>query len=172
MTTDPQDSLQQLLGDMLRNNGSFEDFLESQRTSFINLELIRNIIQTLVIGLIIGAYITKAYRIMIPSLITGNKPHRLTYRAVLDRLSAIGVHRRFGESRERFASRASDVAPSIIGLTESHLSYALGDGHAEKSRPSNWQELNEMIQREIISNIKPRRRFIGLVNPFSWLLTK
>ena len=172
MTTDPQDSLQQLLGDMLRDNGSFEDFLESQQTSFIDLELVKNIIQILIIGLIIGAYITKAYRIMIPSLIKGNKPHRLSYRAILDRLSAIGVHRRFGESRERFASRASDVAPSIIELTESHLSCALGDSHAAKSRHCDWQKLNKMIQQEIISNTKPRRRLIGFVNPFSWLLTK
>ena len=172
MTTDPQDSLQQLLGDMLRDNGSFEDFLKSQQTSFIDLELVKNIIQILIIGLIIGAYITKAYRIMIPSLIKGNKPHRLSYRAILDRLSAIGVHRRFGESRERFASRASDVAPSIIELTESHLSCALGDSRADKSRNCDWQKLNKMIQQEIISNTKPRRRLIGFVNPFSWLLTK
>ena len=172
MTTDPQDSLQQLLGDMLRDNGSFEDFLESQQSSFVDLELVKNIIQILIIGLIIGSYITKAYRIMIPSLIKGNKPHRLSYRAILDRLSAIGVHRRFGESRERFASRASDVAPSIIELTESHLSCALGDSLAVKSRHCDWQKLNKMIQQEIISNTKPRRRLIGFVNPFSWLLTK
>ena len=172
MTTDPQDSLQQLLGDMLRDNGSFEDFLESQQSSFVDLELVKNIIQILIIGLIIGSYMTKAYRIMIPSLIKGNKPHRLSYRAILDRLSAIGVHRQFGESRERFASRASDVAPSIIELTESHLSFALGDSHAAKSRHCDWQKLNKMIQQEIISNTKPRRRLIGFVNPFSWLLTK
>ena len=172
MTTDPQDSLQQLLGDMLRDNGSFEDFLESQQSSFVDLELVKNIIQILIIGLIIGSYMTKAYRIMIPSLIKGDKPHRLSYRAILDRLSAIGVHRQFGESRERFASRASDVAPSIIELTESHLSFALGDSHAAKSRHCDWQKLNKMIQQEIISNTKPRRRLIGFVNPFSWLLTK
>ena len=33
MTTDPQNNLQQLLGDMLRNDASFDDFLQSQQTS-------------------------------------------------------------------------------------------------------------------------------------------
>jgi len=49
MTTDPQNNLQQLLGDMLRNDASFDDFMQSQQTSMINLQLILNTLYALVL---------------------------------------------------------------------------------------------------------------------------
>ena len=172
MTTDPQDSLQQLLGDMLRNDSSFQDFLESQRTSFIQLGTILNIIYALVIALILIGYVVKTYRLLIPNFSLANERYRVSYRAILDRLACIGIRRRFGESREKFASRASKTAPSIIELTDSHLSCALGNISKWKNHETNWQEFERRIQQEITSNTNIWHRVVGLINPFSWLLTK
>jgi hypothetical protein len=172
MTTDPQDSLQQLLGDMLRNDSSFQDFLESQRTSFIQLGTILNIIYALVITLILIGYVVKTYRLLIPNFSLANERYRVSYRAILDRLACIGIRRRFGESREKFASRASKTAPSIIELTDSHLSCALGNIPKWKNHETNWQEFERRIQQEITSNTNIWHRVVGLINPFSWLLTK
>ena len=172
MTTAPQDSLQQLLGDMLRDDSSFQDFLQSQRTSFIQLETLLNIFYALAITLIIGAYAIKTYRLLIPNFTVVDERYRVSYRAALDRLAAIGIHRRFGESRENFASRACKTTPSIIELTNSHLFYALAANYKLNNSEINWQKFDKMIQQEITSNTYTWRRVIGLINPFSWLLTK
>ena len=66
MTTDPQNDLQQLLGDMLRNDTSFEDFLDSQRSSSINITIILNTIYALTVLLLLTAYSIKLYRLWIP----------------------------------------------------------------------------------------------------------
>ena len=50
----------------------------------------------------------------------------LAYRAILDRLSAIGLHRHYGESREEFAQRIAGDIPTIINATDNHLASALG----------------------------------------------
>ena len=96
MTTDPQNNLQQLLGDMLRNDASFDDFLESQQTSSINLQLILNVLYALVLATLLSAYTIKFYRIWIPSRAATDKQYRLSYRAMLDQLAAVGLHRQFG----------------------------------------------------------------------------
>jgi transglutaminase-like putative cysteine protease len=126
MTTDPQNDLQQLLGDMLRDEASFDDFLQSQQTSAIDMQLIFNSLYALILATLFTAYAIKFYRLWIPSQASLDKQYLLSYRAMLDQLSAIGIHREFGESREQFAIRAGKVAPSMQKMTQQHLALALG----------------------------------------------
>ncbi len=172
MTTDPQNNLQQLLGDMLRNDASFDDFMQSQQTSMINLQLILNTFYALVLAALLSAYTVKFYRIWIPSRAAADKQYRLSYRAMLDQLAAVGLHRKFGESREQFARRVQGVAPTMQQLTEQHLAAALGARKADGADPQKWLQLRNKIAEEISLNTQTWKRVLAWLNPFSWLLSK
>lgn len=177
MTTDPQDSLQQLLGDMLRNDASFDDFLQSQQTSFINLQALLRTLYILIAAVLIMSYSIKYYRLLTPFKGSSSNQFRLGFRAMLDRLSAVGLHRNYGESREQFASRISSTTPSLKNLTDYHLAYALGrsevnsiDQHSIDQQ--KWQSSWNSTLQEIQQNIPGWKKLIGLLNPFSWIFTK
>ncbi len=172
MTTDPQNNLQQLLGDMLRNDASFDDFLQSQRSSVLNLQLILNTVYALLLALLLSAYTVKFYRLWIPSRAATSRQYRLSYRAMLDQLAGVGLHRKFGESREQFARRVAEVAPSMQELTNQHLALALGSQNTGGFDAQRWATLRSSIANEIVRNTQTWKRVIGWVNPFSWLLSK
>lgn len=171
MTTDPQNDLQQLLGDMLRDDAAFEEFLDSQQTSFINVQLLLNTFYTLVVLTLLLGYTVKVYRLWIPTHTSADKQYHVGYRAVLDKLSAVGIYRRYGESREQFARRASAMTPSIGMATAAHLSRALGKTDLLDST-SQWDDMRKHIDQELRTSTAPARRVIALINPFSWLMTR
>lgn len=172
MTTDPQNNLQQLLGDMLRNDASFDDFLQSQQTSSINIQLLLNVIYALILAALLTAYAIKFYRIWIPSAAAADKQYRLSYRAMLDQLAAVGLYRQYGESREHFAERVTEVAPSMRQLTDRHLALALGSAKTSSLDAEYWTQLRSSIAAEINSNTQTWKKVIAWVNPLSWLFSK
>ncbi len=172
MTTDPQDSLQQLLGDMLRNDASFEDFLQSEQSSLISLERLLAIFYILILSAIVSAYLIKLYRLWIPSRAAVASQYRLSYRSALDQLSAVGVYRKIGESREHFAARAGKLAPSIEKLTQQHLAMTLGNKDKNSYERKQWLALNQAVNREIRENTDPWKVYLSTLNPFSWVLSK
>ena len=171
MTTDPQDSLQQMLGDMLRNEESFQEFMDSQRGNYFDITTFINTLYLIVIFILAMGYIIKAYRLSAPKFLADDKEGRLHFRAILDRLASIGVHRKFGESRERFAVRACSVAPSITEITKLHLALALGQSQQVEYK-EEWQAFENAVVDEIKLNTNSRSQLLALLNPFSWLLTK
>lgn len=171
MSTDPQNDLQQMLGDMLRDDASFEDFLDSQQTSFINVQMLLNTVYALALLIVLTGYGVKFYRLWIPAHAAADKQYRIGYRAVLDKLSAIGVYRRYGESREQFAQRASVAAPSITAATAAHLRAALGNANSAENAPQ-WHTLRRHIDQELRASTTTGKRVLALINPFSWLMTK
>src|SRR5690606_24414855 len=104
------------------------------------------------------------------------------YRAALDMLSARGLRRRYGESREAFARRMGAMAPSFGKLTGYHLSAALG-GHADPqvapavppAQPdmsdTDWSLLNRQVRQEIARHTPWWRQLLAIIDPFSWLRT-
>lgn len=171
MTTDPQNELQQLLGDMLRGEEAFEEFLQEQAGYTINWQLVLNALPALLAALLLAGYMVKAYRLWAPLAAGPSAQHRLSYRAALDRLAAVGIRRRFGESREAFASRASTTAPALEALTAWHLAYALGE------RPptlgvEDWHDMRRRVGAEIRGNTSAGKRILAILNPFSWLRAK
>jgi len=172
MTTDPQNNLQQLLGDMLRNDASFDDFMQSQQTSSIDLQLLLNLLYTLILATLLTAYTIKYYRIWIPSRAAADSQYRLSYRAMLDQLAAVGLYRQYGESRENFAQRVQTVAPSMKQLTDLHLALALGSTNDETFDNANWTALRRAIAQEINHNTQTWKRVIAWINPLSWLFSK
>ncbi len=172
MTTDPQNNLQQLLGDMLRNDASFDDFLQSQQTSSINVQLLLNILYAFVLAALLTAYTIKFYRIWIPSRGAVEKQYRLSYRAMLDQLAAVGLYREYGESREHFAERVQSIAPSMKQLTDRHLALALGSENGSDFDADNWAALRTAIAVEINRNTQTWKRVVAWINPLSWLYSK
>lgn len=172
MSTDPQNTLQQLLGDMLRGDASFDEFLQSQQTSFVNWQAILYGLYFAILATLLSAYLIKYYRLWIPTRAAMEDQYRLSYRAVLDHLSAIGLHRHFGESREHFAHRVSALTPSFQQMTTSHLSHALGSGETDLSNPEQWTVMRNSIDQEINGNTAAWKNLVAHLNPFSWLQTK
>jgi transglutaminase-like putative cysteine protease len=172
MTTDPQDTLQQLLGDMLRNDASFEDFLQSEQSSLISLERLLTVFYILVLSAIVTAYLIKIYRLWIPSRAALKSQYRLSYRSALDQLSAIGIYRKTGESREQFAARASTIAPTMKKLTRQHLSMTLGSEDRTSCQRVEWLALNECVNQEIRENADSWKVYLAILNPFSWVLSR
>ena len=172
MSTDPQNNLQQLLGDMLRNDASFDEFLESQRESLVNVQLLLNSLYLLMLITLVGSYCIKYYRLWIPAHGQLENQYRLSYRSVLDQLAAVGLHRNFGESREQFAARASELAPSMEKMTSQHLALALGGSDKNAYSQQQWTDLRSAVVKEIKLNAQTRRKILALLNPFTWLLSK
>ncbi len=172
MSTDPQNELQQLLGDMLRDEAAFEEFLESQQSSLINLALLRQAVVSLLLLVVISAYLTKLYRYWLPGHGTANKQYRTCYRAALDAFAAIGKSRRAGESRESFAMRMGSLSPTMQRLTAAHLAAALGGMQQAQYTQAEWQDMTRHVRKDIQSHVPAWKRLLGFLNPFSWLFSR
>ncbi len=182
MSTDPQDSLQQMLADMLRDDAAFEAFLQDQAgDSRWSLENLIRAIVTLAIALLIAAFLIRVYRAQIPTLGSAQQQYRLQYRAALDTLAAFGIVRRHGESREAFARRLTAL-PAFTELTGQHLrgapGYGLAPAGAWQATGSGadekqvWQQLRTELQRELATSQPPWRRALAMVHPAPWLASR
>ena len=172
MTTDPQNGLQQMLGDMLRNDAAFEDFLESRSGSGIPVQTLLNILYSLVFAALAAGYLVRFYRRWIVGYAGPSDQYRLSYRASLDQLAALGIRRQVGESREAFARRLASLAPSFDELTRSHLQIALGEVEASRLSTVDWRAICRQINDELGKNIPRWKRLLGALNPFPWLLAR
>ncbi|MEX0619944.1 MAG: transglutaminase domain-containing protein [Pseudohongiellaceae bacterium] len=172
MSVDPQDSLQQMLGDMLRDESSFQEYLASQQSSMIPWQAMLNAIYLLMLLTLVSGYAVKYYRLWIPYHTSEAERYRLSYRAVLDKLAAVGIRRRYGESREAFALRVGNMAPSFPKITRGHLSHALGGEHHAGPQALDWASLDRSVADELEQQTPLWKRVLAAVNPYSWLLTR
>jgi hypothetical protein len=162
-------NLQQMLGEMLRDQARGEEqAAEAVQDPVTLADLLR------FAGLLAGAALlallsVKLYRALAPRVTRSEQQYRLAYRATLDRLSDVGMRRRFGESRERFAARASSLAPSFGPLTRVHLACALG---GQASPGEQVGGLATSTRREIGMRVPAWRRLVGWLNPWAWILAR
>lgn len=155
MTTDPQNNLQQLLGDMLRDEASFDDYLASGQDSAFPWQLVLNSVYAILLLTVAGGYAVKYYRLWIPARANRQVQYRLGYRAILDRLSALGFRRRRGESRESFAARMAALSPAFETATNRHLADALG-GVRDSSADTavfNWTAIDKQVSTQISTGV-------------------
>ncbi|MFK7865243.1 MAG: transglutaminase domain-containing protein [Pseudohongiellaceae bacterium] len=172
MTTDPQNELQQLLGDMLRDEAAFDDFLETQQTSFINLSALLNTLYAVLGLMLLSSYSIKIYRQLAPNVSGEEHRHWLSYRAALDQLAAFGIKRHYGESREQFAARISSSIPSMQPLTAEHLQNALGAAPTSSLDVSHWKVFRTEISTQLRHTMPGWRQAWAIINPISWLWSK
>jgi len=183
MSVDPQNSLQQLLGDMLRDEAAFQEFLNEQQTSWLPLATLLRVLLVLLAAVIVLAYLIKVYRLRLPYHARAEQLYRVVYRAALDSLAALGLRRNYGESREAFAHRISTLAPSFSEMTRSHLHYAMRPASATAMQKSaqlaatstddrqQWILLNARVKQELQHKLPLWRRLLAIIDPFSWLRT-
>ena len=174
MSTDPQDNLQQLLGDMLRDDASFEDYRQTRADEGIDFGgLARQMLTWLGLGAglaAIAGYLAKLARRIAPRFAHPAARHKASYRAAADRLADLKIRRRFGESREAFAQRCEDLSPQFARLTRLHLEASFGA--ASTINTQEFTQIDQHIRQELRSNTAPWRRILGALHPFNWLAVR
>ena len=166
----PDQALQRMLGEMMRQQPGDENLLEDDLRNKIDLAALARTVFRLLLALLLIAYGIKLYRALSPRFVRSRELYRVAYRAALDRLAGIGLRRRFGESRERFAERARALSPSFAVLTEEHLKSALGSRRL--SDGEGLRRMKDGVSREIRQRLPVWRRLLGAINPVSWLLVR
>jgi protein-glutamine gamma-glutamyltransferase len=189
MSVEPQDSLQQLLGDMLRDDAAFQAFLDDQAGApVINWAFTLRLLLALALAAVLLAYAIRVYRASCPGWADERVLYRLAYRAALDALVGHGLRRRLGESREAFARRASISLPAFQTLTDWHLSAApgyafdaslamagAGTGTHEASTGisrQQWTGQLNVLRRQIKARQRWWQRALASVHPLPWLLSR
>lgn len=157
--------LQQLLGEMARKEGRFERPAREGPKLGELLSAIASWVPWVALALVVLAYISKLWRLWGAPRLDG-AAYRAAYVAGLDRLSAVGIVRGRGESRERFAMRASRVAPSFRPLTAAHVARALGSRRTMGR--ADLTSLGDEIGVEVRRGVPAWRWVFGALNPVSW----
>ncbi len=168
----PDPQLQRLLAEMARGSEALDDAPQPPRPM---AELVRQIGIPIVLalfwivpgflGLLYGA---KVSRRLAPRFTASP---RAIYRAVLDALSESGLRREWGESHEAFARRLARTIPSLGPLTNHRLASSFGRRTSAKQLGAMSQAAHA-VHAELRAAVPWWRRALGLINPFSWLLTR
>ena len=165
-----EQDLQNLLGEMARRPAAAP--MEAPAAPINLAELfaqITSVTPWLLLALLVAAYACKLWRLVVPGFAPKGQRARVAYRAGLDRLAAVGLTREHGESRERFARRASALAPTFVTLTNTHLGMALGSTLVrDDSAPAGLR----LVALEVRRSTPVWRWLLGAVHPFNWLLSK
>lgn len=122
-------------------------------------------------ALLLLLFAIKAWRRIIPRVASRSDRARLAYRAALDRLAEVSLRREPGESRERFARRLRQHAPSFGALTTVHLAAAFGSPSVDR-KIEQLPALLRSIRYEVGEAIPFWRRALGWLTPWSWLLSR
>lgn len=158
--------LKQMLGEMLRQKMGDDPLRDQLRERWSWSALLKKL-ALIVLVLLLIAYAIKAWRALMPFVAGRDQLYRVVYRAALDRLAGLGLARLPGESRERFAERSGSLAPTFRALTADHLAWSLGS--RRRAEASAWRAGLAAIGRELKSRRPWWRRFLALLDPFTWL---
>jgi protein-glutamine gamma-glutamyltransferase len=124
----------------------------------------------LIVAIILAGYAIKIWRRVAPLVSPQRRRARALYRATLDVLAEDGLHREWGESREAFADRERARVPSLGKLTMMHLGVAFGSKMALDHDRMRSQA--RAVRSELARAVPIWRRFLGLLNPYSWVLAR
>jgi transglutaminase-like putative cysteine protease len=167
----PVDSeLQRMLGEMARSlPADPEDTSGDPEGPSRLLQAAGRVLGALLGLAALGLYAAKIWRRLAPRFATAEALPWVGYRGALDMLSEVGERRRFGESREAFASRVRALSPSFEALTALHLRAALGPRSAVPADTrQTWRDGLLAVRREIGAGTKPARKILGALNPASF----
>jgi hypothetical protein len=172
----PDPDLQRLLGEMARGERPLpqgeQKLLEPMVAAVRNLpKMLGRALLVLVPSLLLFGYGVKLWRRLAPAWASPRAAARVAYRAELDRLSELSLRRHFGESREAFAARVQAQSPSFVALTQKHV----GAHFAREQQQIERELLRPLalaVRSELASAVSLRRRLLGALNPFSWLVSR
>jgi transglutaminase-like putative cysteine protease len=112
-------------------------------------------------------YGVKAWRRLCPRLSSARQLPRVGYRAVLDRLADAGFRRHPGETWEEFAERLDELAPEFRALTLEHLRHQFARG--SRVDRTSWMTLDNDLRNRLTHMVHRPRRWLGTLNPISWM---
>jgi transglutaminase-like putative cysteine protease len=165
----PDPALQRLLAELLRRRVEPEP-LPGSITGFDARRSLHAAGMGLGLGTLwICGLLVKLWRRVCVHLTSGRALPRLAYRAALDALAEQGSRRAHGETREHFAARVAEQAPSFLALTDLHLRARLNT--ASEIDPALLRRLVASLRREL--RAQPRRFGARLrtLDPVSWWKT-
>jgi protein-glutamine gamma-glutamyltransferase len=165
------DDLTELLGEMARNEtdeAGQEGEEPAERRDF-GRDVAFGFLFFVLLALAL-LYAAKIWRRVIPRYASQKQLPRVGYRAAIDMLSDAGLTRRYGETREAFARRLTQRAPSLAGLTSMHVAAALGDPSIPmRERPefdtSIWHKGLAGVRGELPLSAPLWRRALGIIDP-------
>jgi hypothetical protein len=163
--------LQTLLGEMARKEGRAEREMTARVDLWRILKQALALMPWLMVGLVALAYGIKGWRLLVPHLAARRHQPLVAYRAALDRLASVGVVRRRGESRERFAARVGPLSESFSRLTAVHVGVALGSSQ-HRGRGEPLPRLAIGVGGELRRQLGWWRWALGLLNPLSWIRSR
>lgn len=149
------------LADMAREEVDTGDRVDAAAWGSTLLAALQTLGWLLGVGLLGGHYVVKLWRRAAP-WVSDRSIAVAGYRAALDQLAELGLSRRHGESRERFAQRVG--SPSFAALTDLHVAAVFG-GHAQPS--SRWRAALSALRGELSGRAPWYRRLLGLLDPSS-----
>lgn len=168
----PEESLQQLLGEMARKKGDPASLEGKPR---VNLQqLARDGVRRLALAtpwaLLVMFVLLHALKARHRWLALHGPVERLavlSYKGALQRLAEAGLVRQVGETRGEFARRVADRCPGFARLTHLHLEKTLGGGRvsgAAAELPGLYREVAEQIS----IGVSTPRRWLWAIDPISW----
>jgi hypothetical protein len=172
---DPE--LQRTLGEMARGQRHLDDKARERDPRLRARDLTREATRLFsagvrwllpgLIALVVLGFVVKVWRLALaPRLASPRSRVRVTYRAALDRLSAVGQARRPGETREELAERLAPLTPTLAPLTWAHMAAFLG---SQRPPPPDLVAMPARVGREVRGKVPSWRWLLGIVHPFSWL---
>jgi transglutaminase-like putative cysteine protease len=161
----PDPELQRMLGELLREQLSDRPPEVWQDPPLSLGELARLALLALA-ALAAAGFAVRALRRGIAAIAPRASRERLRFVSVLDSLAEVGLVRRFGETRERFAARVAARAPSFSRLTGLRLARNLGA--AVPGDPRQSLALTRAVRRELRASVPLWRRWLGRAHPFIW----
>lgn len=170
LTPFEEQDLQQLLGEMARQEGRYEP-VPQRRTDL--REWIQWVSRAVPWVFAVGLFVlwcargvrAQRYRL------GGPTASRWGYRSALDALASHGVRRRLGESREAFARRVAAAAPSFEALTHLFLEDRLA-GRPPRARDPRVDRLTRDARAEVAGSAPWWRRGLAWIDPLSWLWSR
>jgi len=171
------EDLQRMLGDMAREEEEeIKNPPEQKEKPFPWLRVLAFAALWMLAALLVAMYGTKVWRIIAPAFANPKNVSRIAYRAALDALFSVGYVRDPTETREQFAARLAEVAPSFAELTTRNIAAVLRASGNDMSRPefdvNGTRALLRATRREIRSHVKFSRRLRGALHPVSFWMSK
>ena len=176
--SEPNQSLQNTLGQMSQSDDDpfkkLQDEMQDDEPSIFKtiLNWVKKVFWILVLGglfvALVYGYTKKFLRLYGWRRKTGVKRLKEAYIASMDYVAILGIYRKFGESRESFAERASQILPSLEPLTWRHLETTLG-AHEVDARAEG---LVYLIKNEVKAKAKWYQQILFYINPYSWILVR
>lgn len=163
----PDQRLQQMLGEMMRQQRREDDPFREQMQRAIDWAALGRRILWLLAILVVAGWLVKLQRAAAARFGSGEGLFRVGYRAALDRLADVGFARRSGETREDFAQRVGPLSPAFSRLTSHHVAWALGSSRLPEAE--QVKRLTQDVSRDLAERLPWWRRLLGHLDPTSWL---